>query len=276
MRVGQQALREAMYAQHPYRLNPLGTAESVGKQTRANLQEFHRRFVVPNNLVLTVFGNVNAEQIREKVEKLFGSMKPVKLEFPGNEIEPLAKSVTRNVTLPREQAVVLLGYRGVDIFNPDRFALELLSEAYSGQGSRLFLRIRDELGLAYYVGAYELVGLDPGYFVLYVGTTPDKAATCEQEFHREMEKLRADGLDAAELERARASIIGQRKVRMQDNSELAMSIGLDELYGLGYDYFQKIDDKYRAVTSDDIKRVAKKYLSDQPHVTVVAGPGNSK
>jgi len=276
MRVAQHALREAMYQSHPYRLNSLGTAPSVTNITRDNLLEFHRQYIVPNNMVLTVFGNVKADDIRAKVQKLFGPMKSAKLNFPNNGPERLSTSTTKKVLQPREQAVVLLGFSGTDIFSPDRFALELLSEAYSGQGSRLFLRIRDELGLAYYVGAYELVGLDPGYFVLYIGTTTDKAGTCETEFRAELAKVQTDGLTQDELDRARAGLIGQRKVRMQDNSDLSMAIGLDELYGLGHEYFRTLDDHYRAVTVDDIKRVAKKYFADKPHVVVVAGPEQSK
>jgi zinc protease len=154
--------------------------------------------------------------------------------------------------------------------------LELLDEAYSGQGSRLFLRIRDELGLCYYVGAYELVGLDPGYFAFYVGTTPQNVGTCEKEIFAELTKLQADGLSEEELTRAKNSLIGQRRVQMQDNAQLSMMVGLDELYGLGYDFFRTVEDKYRAVTLDDIKRVAKTYFDDKPHAVVVVEPSEKK
>ena len=63
--------------------------------------------------------------------------------------------------VPKQQAVLLIGYSGVDMFSKDRFAMELLNEAYSGLGSRVFQRIRDALGLCYYVGAFQLVGLNP-------------------------------------------------------------------------------------------------------------------
>jgi zinc protease len=184
--------------------------------------------------------------------------------------------VRKEETQPKEQAVLLLGFSGTDLFNKDRFALDLLSEAYSGMGNRLFLRIRDELGLAYYVGAYQLVGLDPGYFVLYVGTTPQNVATCEKEFLAELEKLQKDGLSEEELTRAKNSLIGQRKVRMQDNAELSLMVALDELYGLGYDFFKTVDDKYRAVTMDDIKRVAERYFNNKPHAVAIVRPSAAK
>ena len=272
LRAGQQLLRETLYTRHPYRFNVLGTPDSVSRLSRTELAEFHRRYVVPNNIVLTVFGNVKADVVRKKVEVKFGAMKPMKLEFPRTGPEKLAATARKEEAKPKEQAVLLIGYSGGDMFNPDRFALELLDEAYSGMGSRLFLRIRDELGLCYYVGAYELLGLDPGYFAFYVGTTPEKVAQCETEIFAELEKLKTDGLSTENLERSKNGLIGQRKVRMQDNAELGMMVGLDELYGLGYDFFKTMDDKYRAVTAEDIERVANKYFADQPHAVVVVKP----
>jgi zinc protease len=272
LRVAQQLLREAMFQRHPYRLNPTGKPETVAQLRRSDLVAFHKRFVVPNNIVLAVFGNVKADQVRQLVEKQFGAIQPVKLEFPATGPERLEQVVRVLEHRPREQAVLLLGFNGVSVHHPDRFALELLDEAYSGQGSRVFLRIRDELGLAYYVGAYNLVGLDPGYFVFYVGTTPDHVATCEQEFMAELQTLQAEGLSAEELERARASIIGQRRVKMQDNADLAMMVGLDELYGLGHDFFQTMDQRYRAVTMEDIRRAAAAYFADKPHAVVIVKP----
>jgi zinc protease len=238
--------------------------------------EFQRRFIVPNNMVVTVFGDVKADDVRRKVEAKFGGMKSMKLEFPHTGPETLKTDVDKVETAPKEQAVLLIGYSGVDVFNKDRFPLELLDEAYSGQGSRLFLRIRDELGLCYYVGAYDLVGLDPGYFAFYVGTTPEKVATCEKEIFAELDKLKQDGLSDEELTRAKNSLIGQRLVQMQDNSQLSMMVGLDELYGLGYDFFRTVDDKYRAVTLDDIKRIARTYFDGKPHAVAIVKPSEEK
>jgi zinc protease len=272
LRVGQQLLREALYSRHPYRLNVLGKPETVSKLGRSDLVEFHRRYVVPNNLVLAVLGNVKAEEVHKKVRAKFGQMKPVKPEFAPAGAEVLQQTVRSEHTLPKEQAVLLLGYSGADLFSPDRFALELLEEAYSGMASRIFRRIREELGLAYYVGAYQLLGLEPGYFAFYVGTTAGKLQDCETEFLAELRKLSAEGLSEEELARAKNSIIGQRRVRMQDNAELGLMVALDELYGLGYDFFKSMDEKYRAVTTADIKRIAQTYFAGKPYAVAVVKP----
>ena len=276
LRKGQQALRETMFTQHPYRLNQLGSSNIVSKLTRTDLVDFHRRFVAPNNLVLTVFGNVNADEVRKKVEAKFGAMQSAKTVFPPTSPDPLRADARKVQNVPKEQAVLLIGYSGADLFSKDRFALELLSEAYSGQGSRVFRRLRDELGLCYYVGASQLLGLDPGYFAFYVGTTPQNVGTCEKEIFAELEKLEANGLSDEELTRAKNGIIGQRRVHMQDNSELSLLVGTDELCGLGYDNFRTMDDKYRAVTLDDIKRVVNQYFTNKAHAVIVVTPAEEK
>ena len=228
--------------------------------------------MTPRNLVLTVFGDVRADDVRKKVEAAFGHRKATPLEFPQANVPPFTDTVSKEEFQPKQQAVLLLGFRGTDMFKGDRYPLDLLDEAYSGQGSRLFSRIRDELGLAYYVGAYQLVGLDTGCFVMYVGTTPENVATCQQEFLAELVRLEKDGLSEDELTRAKNSLIGQRKVQLQDNSQLSMMIALDELYGLGYDFFRTMDARYRAVTADDIKRVAQKYFENKPYAIAVVRP----
>ncbi len=268
----QQVLREALYAQHPYRLNVNGTAATVARLTRHDLEQFHRQLVVPSNLVVTVFGQVRADEVRQVIDKHFGALPAAPLRLPPTKPEKLRATVRRQEIKPKEQAVLLVGFPTADLYSPDRFALELLDEVYSGMGSRLFLRIREELGLAYYVGAYQLIGLEPGYLAFYAGTTPAQVRTCERELFAELEKLQTAGISAAELERAKNSLIGQRRVRLQNNAELGLQTALDELYGLGYDFYRQLESRYRAVTLDDIQRVARKYLASQPHAVVVVRP----
>ena len=172
--------------------------------------------------------------------------------------------------------MLLVGFSTTDIFSPDRYALDLLGEVYSGLGSRLFTRLRDELSLCYYCGAFQLAGVEPGFFAFYVGTTAPKIELCEKEIYAELGRLHTTGLTADELNRAKASIIGQRKVSLQDNSSVATMVALDELYGLGYKNFQTVDNKYQAVTLADIQRVVDRYFNGKPSaVAVVRSPGKA-
>jgi zinc protease len=149
--------------------------------------------------------------------------------------------------------------------------LELLQEACSDLGSRLFLRIREELGLAYYVGAQHMPGLVPGYFAFYCGTAPDKVAQVEIELRKEIAALRDEGLTEAELKRAKAKLVGGRKISRQELGGFASMTALDELYDLGYDHYTREDAEYELVTQDTIRDAANRYLRDESAAVVVAG-----
>ena len=176
-------------------------------------------------------------------------------------------------TRDKKQAVLVIGFPGATMFSEERYALELLQECCSDLGSRLFLRIREELGLAYYVGAQTLCGIAPGYFAFYTGTEPAKAELVEKELLKEAELLRTEGLTAEELKRAKAKIIGQKKISRADLGHLAMTTALDELYGLGYGYSESEDARYEAVTLEQVKAAARKYLRQDAFVIAIVKPG---
>jgi zinc protease len=176
-------------------------------------------------------------------------------------------------TRDKAQAVIVIGFPGTTLRQADRYPLELLQEGCSDLGSRLFLRIREKLGLAYYVGAQNFLGLVPGCFAFYVGTAPEKLAEVEKELLAEAELLRASGLTDEELRRAKAKVIGQRKISRQDLGGYAMNVALDELYGLGYQHFDTEDASYEAVTADQVREAARKYLTPTAHVISIIKPG---
>ena len=175
-------------------------------------------------------------------------------------------------TRDKKQAVLVIGFPGTTMDDDDRYALELLQECCSDLGSRLFLRIREQLGLAYYVGAQNFAGLVPGYFAFYTGTEPAKAGLVEKELFKEAELLRTEGLTAEELKRAKAKIIGQKKISRADLGHLASTTALDELYGLGWQRAELDDAKYEAVTLEQIKSAAQKYLKPDALVISVVKP----
>ena len=189
---------------------------------------------------------------------------------------PPSKSIQRfEETRDKKQAVLLIGFPGVTVFDQDRYALELIQEACSDLGSRLFVRVRENLGLAYFVGAQHFLGLAPGYFAFYVGTMPEKLSLVEKELLKEAELLRTEGLTEEELSRAKAKIIGQKKIGRQDLGSHATAAALDELYGLGYNYSDGDDAKYTAVTLEQVKSVAQKYLREDAFVVAIVKPGSA-
>jgi len=265
--------RQGLFGDTCYGLHSSGTEESVQKLQVPELKRFNAALTVPNNCVIAIFGDVKASEVKAAVAKKFGSWKKgspalANLSAPAPLKQPKHLVDTRD----KKQAVLVIGFPGTSLHNSDRFALELIQESCSDLGSRLFVRIREKLGLAYYVGAQNFVGLVPGYFAFYVGTDPGKVELVESELLKEAADLRANGLTAEELKRAKAKVIGQKKIARQDLGGYAMSSALDELYGLGYRHIDSEDAKYEAVTLEQVQEVAKKYLKPETLVVSVIRP----
>ena len=266
------AMRRALFGDTGFGLDPLGSEETVQRISAADLRAFHQRLVVPNNCVVAIYGDIDIAAAKTAVEKAFGNWKRGEGVKPAG---PAAKAPASNrvaETRDKKQAVLVIGFHGTTIHDDDHYVLELIHEACSDLGSRLFLRIREQLGLAYYCGSQNFAGIVPGYFAFYTGTEPSKAELVESELLKEAELLRTEGLTAEELKRAKAKIIGQKKIHRQDIGNLASITALDELYGLGFQHFDLDDAKFEAVTLDQIKAVAQKYLKpDAFVVSVVKG-----
>ncbi len=271
------AMRRALFGNEGYGFDTLGTETVVQNLQADDLRSFHQKLVTPDNCVLAIFGDVKADEVKAAVETVFTGWKPAGVAFPGESPDSAtrpAPAAPRRVEEARDkkQAVLVIGFPGTTMFNDDHYALELIQESCSDLGSRLFLRIREQLGLAYYVGAQNLAGLVPGYFAFYTGTEPAKVELVEKELLREAELLRTEGLTAEELKRSKAKIIGQKKIARQELGHLASATALDELYGLGYQRTEQDDAKYEAVTLEQIKAVAQKYLKPDALVVAVVKP----
>ncbi len=271
--VARNLLRSQMFGTHPYGLRTSGSAESVAGLDRAALEAFRNEHLVADNTVLAVFGNVEAETVRARVEALFAEMP---MGQQAQRTPPPSPALTESRSLEKfeqkEQAVLMIGYPGTTIGSQDRYALELIDEASSDLGSRFFIRIREELGLAYFVGSSQMLGLAAGMFTFYVGTDPLKVELVKEAFAGEIAKLAADGLTEQELTRAKKKLLGKQAIAYQSNASLAYSSALDELYGLGYLNYQAMAAQLEAVTLEKTREVARRYFHGQPSVTVVVRP----
>ncbi|MEY2396293.1 MAG: zinc protease, partial [Acidobacteriaceae bacterium] len=271
--VARNIMRQALFHDHPYALRANGAVQSVQRLTPKDLLEFRDRYVVGKNCVISVFGNVDAAEVKQLFEGALAGMKPGTLALsdapkPG----PVAQTETVDARRDKAQAVLMVGYRGADVFSPDRHALELIDEASSDLGSRFFIRIREQMGLAYYVGASQVQGLVPGLFAFYLGTDPAKVEPVKTALLDEIAKLASDGLTTEELARAKKKLIGQQQIANQSNDTFGFQCALDELYGLGFNFHKSLEADIEKVTMEDIKRVASKYFRDQPYVLATVRP----
>ena len=271
--VARNILREALFRDHPYALRGKGSADSVEKLIRKQLLAFRDRYLVARNGVISVFGNVKVDEVRELFEASLGKMKPGELALTAApQSAPLTSTVTVESLKEKAQGVLMVGFRGADMFSEDRYALELIDEASSDIGSRFFVRIREEMGLAYFVGASQMQGLVPGLFLFYLGTDPQKIEPVKAALLEEIGKLATEGLSDIELARAKKKLIGQQQISNQSNDSFGYMAALDELYGLGFDHYKALERDVEAVTVEDVRRVAAKYFLHQPYVLALVRP----
>ncbi|PYJ02340.1 MAG: hypothetical protein DMF00_02125 [Verrucomicrobia bacterium] len=275
--VARNIMRQALFPQHPYALRSNGSVGAVQHLTQKDLLDFRDRYVVARNGVIYVFGDVKADEIKQLVEQTLGNMKAGALTLIDAKASmPLAKTTMVESRKDKAQGVIMVGFRGASLSSPDRYALELIDEASSDLGSRFFIRIRQQMGLAYYVGASQMQGLVPGLFAFYLGTDPQKLERVRTELLDEIHNLANDGLTPEELQRAKKKLIGQQEIANQSNDAFGYHCALDELYGLGFNYYNQLEYHVNAVTLDDVKKVAAKYFRDQPYVLATVRPPDKK
>lgn len=271
--VARNALRENLYGSHPYALRGNGREETVLAITLQDLQAFHKEHAVARNGVLAVFGDVDADEVVRLAEKYFGAMPAGEMALAEPpEVAALQEGVAVTEVRDKQQAVLMVGYKGIGITDPDRPVLELIDEASSQMGSRFFDRIREEMGLAYFVGASQMIGLVPGVFAFYAGTDPERVDEVVAALNEEIAELAEEGLTEEELERAKRRLLGAEAIRNQSNSAFSTSTAVNELVGLGYDHQEKRAAEIEAVTVEDTKRVARKYFQDENAVEVIVRP----
>jgi zinc protease len=271
--VGGQALRGSLLAGHPDGMPPLGTAESVAALRREALIGFRDRFCVGRNGVLSVFGDIDEAEAAALVERYFATLNPG-VEALREPPVPAALTASTRVAevIDKQQSVLMVGFRGVDMFHPDGVALSLLDEACSDLGSRMFVRIREQLGLAYSVGSSQFSGLASGSFVFYVGTDPIKQTAVLAELRDEIRQLAESGITEAELGRAKQKALGGMEIRNQSLGAFASSCTADELCGLGAEHYLCERERIASVSLEDVQRVANRYLGEAYAVTAIVGP----
>lgn len=269
--------RKTLYEKHPYRMDTLGTVDSIQSLSQKDLRQYYQGIVTPENMVLTVVGDVDEKQVLLATQKGFGDLerRAPSVPFIPQETPP-QKMRRAEIYKTKEQAHFVLGFLGINFQHRDRYAMEILNAALSSQGGRLFYELRDRKSLAYALGFMAHPNLDPGYIGVYMGTHPDKLEIAIQGVLTELKRVKEEGLTEEEVERAKKYLIGSLEIGLQTNSAQANYMCLDELYGLGFDHYQKYPLEIQKVSKDDVNRVAQEYFNLDAYIIAIIRPPNEK
>lgn len=261
MFLAQQALASMIHTNHPYSRSEAGTEASVKALTRDQLMAYHSAYVVTGNVGIAVFGDISEDKAVKLAEKCLAGLKAGRAPVRTVPQSVPALPARAEVRAPREQTIVLLGFPGVKLTDPRADALNVLDTATSGLSSDVAEEVREKRGLAYYVGSFNRVGVDPGMFVFYAGIKKDAVPEVERIFGEEIQRLVTRGIRQDEFERARRQIIAGYEMSLQDNMSVAMGCVLNELYGLGYDHAFSTKERMGKLTPDSVRAAAASILA---------------
>ena len=267
-------LARTLWTKHPYRLAPQGSEAGLAALTPAALHAHHAANLNPSQLTLAIVGDVEVDRVLASAEAAFGKNRNAGAAAPVVEPEP-AWTGQREArrALQRAQSHLVLGFPGARVTDSWRRALEVLSTLLNGQSGRLFMELRDKQSLCYSVSSLSLEGPDPGYFAVYMGTSPDKLERALEGIKAELDKLKQGVVEADELARAREHLIGTHEVGLQRNGARAATIALDACYGLPADGYLAYADEVAAVTPEQVLEVARKVIDFNRCAQVIVGPG---
>jgi len=270
---GLRRLVSTLFTKHPYRLDPAGEAQALRGLKREDLIRFYGQALDPARLVIAVAGQFERDETLKLLKQAVGGIPASKLSVPEVPPEPpLTAPRERIEATPREEALVLIGFPGIKVSDPRAPALDLLEAVLSGGAGRLFTEVRERRGLAYTVGAFAMHGVDPGSFVLYAITDPANSDGVRAALLEEVRRLRQADVPPEELQEAKQGLLGGRRIARQTQQALAAQMAGDELYGLGFDYSAKYDERVQQLGAEDLRRAAQELLDPERCVVVIGRP----
>ncbi|CAA7074042.1 insulinase family protein [Lentimonas sp. CC4] len=202
---GFRKLRERFFGEHPFAIASDGRLADLEQLTREDVVAHFERLVTAPNIVLSVSGDFDRSHLEPRLKSLLESGVPT-TPFAVDETAAYAgpeEAVDIVEPMDREQAVVLQAYPDVGIKDERYVVGEMLNELFSGMSSRLFERVREDKGMAYYVGSSRIIGLQSSMFVFYAGTHPSQAAEVVTEIDAEIARVIAGEVTEDELARCR-------------------------------------------------------------------------
>lgn len=249
--------------------------ETIDRITRADLVAFHQRFFFPANTVLAISGDIDKAAIKEKVQAMFGSWnasQPPAPAFPtvSNVAKPgIYLGEKKDVT----QSFFTIGHLGGVLSDKDYPALEVLSDLLGGGfDSRLFRKVRTELGYAYQIGSSWGAGyLHPGLFTISGSTKSETTVPTIKAILGEVARIRSGLVEEKELADAKAKVANSFVFNFTRPASTLSRLLRYEYYGYPKDFLFAYQKGIQAVTREDVLRVAKQYLQPEKFVMVVVG-----
>jgi predicted Zn-dependent peptidase len=265
---------EAMWGEHPYGYSILGTRETVSRLGVRELRELHERAYHPPQLVVAAAGNVEHERLLEVLERTGWAARARGEEHPlATPAPPQTLPGYRHVQRDLAQTQLVFGAATVSHGDPRRYPLVLVSTVLGGgMSSRLFQRVREELGLAYAVYTFQSFHGEDGTHGVYVGTAPETAAKARAAIRDELHRLADEGLTAEEIEAGRGQLKGQLTLSLESVTTRMYRAAGVELYDEPYRELDELLGIIDAITPEQVREVSREFFDPERQTVLSLGP----
>jgi zinc protease len=259
---------------HPYSLPPSGTEGSLSAIEVADVQRFHQRYYVRQNVVVVIVGDLD----RAQAELLAtGVVEQLPEGEPASRLPtapPVEAPTNRSIDFPSAQTHILVGQPALSRLDDDYYALYVGNHILGGGDlvSLLFEEIRERRGLAYSVGSYLAPMRAEGPFIMSLQTRSEKAGEAVDLMRTLLIRFVKEGPTAEQLAAAKKNITGGFPLRIDSNRNIMSYVAMIGFYGLPLDYLNTFNERIDAITADDVRRVFARHIHPQRLVTVMVGP----
>ncbi len=275
-------LRALLYQDNGYRRGVLGFERTLKLATPQDLQKFYSAYYVPNNIVISVVGDVTVEQALDRAEKAFAGIPMAKLPINrGMPDESLERSTYRAREAEVPVAYLMIGWLAPPVQSPDFAAMTVAANALGGgKGSMMFQELRQKRGMGYDLGTSYPRFRYQSHLVAYVYTDPYKlvlpnlSGTLVLEevktlILQQVDQLKQKPLPEKDLQRAKGYTIGTYALSQQHLIDRAYELAWLEAMGAGSDMYSRFASDVEKVTAEDVQRVARKYLTNYAAVLLM-------
>ena len=268
---------ETLWPSHPYGFQILGTKETVSALSADDLKHLHGRAYFPGNCIIAAAGNLTHEALLEEVERQgwFNGDAPASHHNPPPvpPVPPAVRGVRKAFEKDTAQTHIVFGTDTIPYADRRKYGMLVISNVFGGgMSSRLFQRIREELGLAYAIYSFTSFYRGVGMAGVYVGSQPARATKAEEAIRGEFARLSREGLRGAALEDAKQQTLGQLMLSLESPTSRMYRLASTAVYSEPYRSLDEVLKTVEALTADEISELASEFFAPERQTVVSLGP----
>lgn len=272
--MGLRTLKSIIYQNHPFGWTFDEAIAATKKTSLDDLKRLHTTYVNPANMLLTITGDVELDELEQIIQQVFSAWKSGQQKLISYPTPTFVPGIHKDVHLVRDQAVLLLGQPSpVTIYHPDLYPLKLLNYiGFYSLGSRLF-QLRERSGLFYTAaGAWAAnVSKEPGFDYVGAILNHDKLTQAEQQIRDLIDHMKTDGVTQPELNAARQLYLKTLIDAVSTNSSVADLFSSLECFDLGFDHYDKVLQRIQTISLEELNAICAQYFDTKAMARVRVG-----